>query len=65
MINGNYVYCIQTLTTTNATEKMHFNKNKFVDFGVDKASQFSKYNVRRNFIIDVETRFAPHRVLEV
>ena len=38
---------------------------EFADFGVYKAWQFSKYNVRRDPIFEVETLMGTHQVKEV
>ena len=48
------------LTTTNATERGAYKRLEFVDFGVYKAWQFSKYNVRINPIIEAETLMVMH-----
>ena len=37
----------------------------FADFGVYKAWQFSKYNVRRDPIVEMETLMGTHQVKEV
>ena len=38
---------------------------EFADFGVYKAWQFSKYNVRRDPIFEMETLMGTHQVKEV
>ena len=43
----------------------HHRGIKFVDFRVIKAWQFSKYNVRRDPIFEVETLMGTHQVKEV
>ena len=53
-------------STTNATKKMGPHKGiEFADFGVYKAWQFSKYNVRRATKFEVETLMGTHQVKEV
>ena len=43
----------------------HHRGIKFADFRVIKAWQFSKYNVRRDPIFEVETLISTHQVKEV
>ena len=52
-------------STTNATENGASYRDRIADFDVYKAWQFSKYNVRRDPIFDVETLMATHRIKEV
>ena len=56
---------MQTSTTTNATEMGPHNGIEFADFGVYKAWQFSKYNVRRATIFEVETLMGTHQVKDL
>ena len=51
---------IITTTTTNATEKWPRNGIEFANFGVYKAWQFSKYYVRRDFILETKTLMGTH-----
>ena len=47
-------------------QKMGHNRGiKFADFRVIKVWQFSKYNVRSDFIFEVETLMGTHQVKEV
>ena len=48
------------ITTTNATEKGPNNEIELADFGVYKAWQFSKYNVRRDFVLETKTPMGTH-----
>ena len=58
------IYYKQT-STTNATQKGPNKVIEFADFGVFKAWQLSKYNVRRDPIFEFETLMGMHRVKEV
>ena len=53
------------LSTTNAIEMGPHNGIEFADFGLFKAWQFSKYNVMRHPIFEVETLMGTHQVKEV
>ena len=52
-------------STTNTTKHRPHKGIEFADFGVYKAWQFSKYNVRRNTIFEVKTLMGTHRIKEV
>ena len=43
----------------------HHIEIEFVDFKVIKAWQFSKFNVRRDYIFEVETLISTHQVKEM
>ena len=53
---------MQMSTTTNATNNGPHKVIEFVDFVVFNAWKFSKYNVRRDPIFEVETLMGTHRV---
>ena len=53
------------LSTTNATKMGPHNGIEYADFGVYKVWQFSKYNVRRDPIFEMETLMGTHQVKEV
>ena len=50
---------------TNDTKMRPHNGIEFADFGVFKALQFSKFNIRRDFIFEMETLISTHQIREV
>ena len=64
IVNGIYIYIYITCShPTPMLQKMGpHNGKEFADFGVYKAWQFSKYNVRRDTIFEVETFMGTHQV---
>ena len=60
------IYIYITCNRTPTLQKMGpHNRIEFADFGVYKAWQFSKYNVRRATIFEVEILISTHQVKEV
>ena len=52
-------------STTNATKRGPHKRIKFADFGLYKAWQFSKYNVKRDIIFEMKTFISTHQVKEL
>ena len=69
ILNGICIYIYIYITCSRLPQILQkmgpHNEIEFADFGVYKAWQFSKYNVRRATIFEVETFMATHQVKAV